>query len=186
MDIGTIYFWGKTKYWWTLIVAGLLMITCGFWLWSQPALGYEVLSLLLGWIVILFGVVQLVVSSSVKQRVRGWGWWLAGGIIDILIGFILVGNLSFSEAVLPFFFAAIFLYKGVSNLFSAFSMISTDKYWWLYLINGLLLSTLGILFFSMPFMATFSIVFLCAVAFVYWGVSLLLFGCSLRPRGNRT
>ena len=79
MDIETIYFWGKTKYWWTLIVVGLLMIPCGFWLWSQPMLGYEILSMLLGWLLILFGVVQLIVSGNVKQKIRGWGWWLAGG-----------------------------------------------------------------------------------------------------------
>lgn len=125
-----MYFWGKTKYWWALIVVGLLMISCGLWLWSQPTLGYEVLSMLLGWMLILFGVVQLIVSNNVKRKVRGWGWWLAGGVIDILIGFILVGNLSFSETVLPFFFAFIFLYKGISNLASAFAMTSTHRYWW--------------------------------------------------------
>lgn len=74
-----MYFWGKTKYWWALIVVGLLMIPCGLWLWSQPTLGYEVLSMLLGWMLILFGVVQLIVSNNVKRKVRGWGWWLAGG-----------------------------------------------------------------------------------------------------------
>lgn len=184
MDISTMYFWGKTKYWWALIVVGLLMIPCGFWLWSQPTLGYEVLSMLLGWMLILFGVVQLIVSNNVKRKVRGWGWWLAGGVIDILIGFILVGNLSFSETVLPFFFAFIFLYKGISNLASAFAMTSTHRYWWVYLINGLLLLVLGFLFLSMPFMATFSIVFLCAAAFLYWGITLILFGYSLRPKAQ--
>lgn len=184
MDITTMYFWGKTKYWWALIVVGLLMIPCGLWLWSQPTLGYEVLSMLLGWMLILFGIVQLIVSNNVKRKVRGWGWWLAGGIIDMLIGFILVGNLSFSEAVLPFFFAIIFLYKGISNLTSAFAMTSTHRYWWVYLINGVLLLVLGFLFLSMPFMATFSIVFLCATAFLYWGITLILFGYSLRPKAQ--
>ena len=181
MDISTIYFWGKTKYWWTLIVVGLLMIPCGLWLWTQPVLGYEVLSMLLGWLLILFGIVQLIVSINVKRKVKGWGWWLAGGIIDMLIGFILVGNLSFSETVLPFFFAFIFLYKGISNLTSAFYLYSTHKYWWVYLINAVLLLVLGFLFLAMPFMASFSIVFLCAAAFIYWGITLILFGYSLRP-----
>ena len=26
MDIATMHFWGKTKYWWALIITGLLMI----------------------------------------------------------------------------------------------------------------------------------------------------------------
>ena len=64
MDIATMHFWGKTKYWWALIITGILMIPCGLWLWFQPALGYEVLSLLLGWLLILFGIVQLIVSGK--------------------------------------------------------------------------------------------------------------------------
>ena len=44
MDIATMHFWGKTKYWWALIITGILMIPCGLWLWFQPALGYEVFS----------------------------------------------------------------------------------------------------------------------------------------------
>ena len=98
-----------------------------------------------------------------------------------VIGFILVGNLSFSEAVLPFFFAFIFVYKGIANLFSALNMVSTHRYWWLYLVNGLLLLILGLLFFASPFTAAFSIIFLCAAAFIYWGFSLIFFGYSLRP-----
>ena len=60
-------------------------------------------------------------------------------------------------------------------------MTSTHRYWWVYLINGVLLLILGFLFLSMPFMATFSIVFLCAATFLYWGITLILFGYSLRP-----
>ena len=37
MDIATMHFWGKTKYWWALIITGILMIPCGLWLWFQPA-----------------------------------------------------------------------------------------------------------------------------------------------------
>ena len=172
MDIATMHFWGKTKYWWALIITGILMIPCGLWLWFQPALGYEVLSLLLGWLLILFGIVQLIVSGNVKQKVRGWGWWLAGGIIDILIGFILVGNLSFSEAVLPFFFAFIFMYKGIANLFSALNMVSTHRYWWLYLVNGLLLLILGLLFFASPLRLRF-LLFFCVRLPLFIGDFLL-------------
>lgn len=182
MDISTINFWGKTKYWWVVVILGLLLIPCGFWLWFQPVIGYAVISTLLGWGLVLAGVVQLLVAGNVKRKATGWGWWLAGGIIDIFIGFVLIGNLSLSETILPFFFAFVFLYKGLSNLFSAFGMISSYKYWWLYLINGILLLVIAFLFMYSPFTAAYSIVFLCAIVFVYWGFSLILFAYDLRPR----
>ncbi len=181
MDITSVRFWGRTKFWWVLMLVGFLMIPCGFWLWMQPVLGYEVLSLMLGWLVIAYGVVQLIVSNNVRRTVPGWGWWLVGGFLDIIIGFFLVSNLLVSETVLPFFFACVFLYKGFGQVMSALSMTTTHKYWWLYLLNGIVLLVLGILFLALPFTAMFSIVFLCAFAFIYWGISLIFFGYSLRP-----
>ena len=80
-----------------------------------------------------------------------------------------------------FFFAFLFVYKGIATLFSALNMVSTHRYWWLYLVNGLLLLILGLLFFASPFTAAVSIIFLCAAAFIYWGFSLIFFGYSLRP-----
>ncbi len=181
MDIETIYFWGRSKFWWGLILVGLLMIPCGIWLWMHPALGYEVITTIVGWLLIAYGVVQLIVSSHVRRKVPGWGWWLVGGILDILIGFLLVNNLLISETLLPLFFACIFIYKGIAQMTAAFSMISTNRNWGLYFINGLLLLALGALFVVFPFTAMFPIIFLCAIAFIYWGFSLIFFGYSLRP-----
>jgi uncharacterized membrane protein HdeD (DUF308 family) len=87
MDIATMHFWGKTKYWWALIITGILMIPCGLWLWFQPALGYEVLSLLLGWLLILFGIVQLIVSGNVKQKVLRYTQHIASLIGVVLVWF---------------------------------------------------------------------------------------------------
>ena len=96
-----------------------------------------------------------------------------------------MGTFLFLQVIVIFevftLFAFIFMYKGIANLFSALNMVSTHRYWWLYLVNGLLLLILGLLFFASPFTAAFSIIFLCAAAFIYWGFSLIFFGYSLRP-----
>ena len=68
MDIATMHFWGKTKYWWALIITGILMIPCGLWLWFQPALGYEVLSLLLGWLLILFELFSSLYRAMLNKK----------------------------------------------------------------------------------------------------------------------
>ncbi len=180
MDIATIHFWGRTKLWWLLMLVGFLMVPCGFWLWMQPVLGYEALSMMLGWLIIAYGVVQLIVSTHVR-RAPGWGWWFAGGVLDLIIGFLLVNDLFASEMALPFFFACLFIYKGVAQIVASLNMLAINKYWWLYLINGFLLLLLGGLFIALPFIAMVSIVFLCAFAFIYWGISLIFFGYSLRP-----
>ena len=99
MELTTFNFWGKTKYWWGIMLVGILLIPAGLWLLFQPVMGYAVISMLLGWGLILFGVVQLTVSGDIEKRGQGWGWWLAGGIFDIFIGFLLISNLALSETV---------------------------------------------------------------------------------------
>ena len=78
-------------------------------------------------------------------------------------------------------FAFIFLFKGLSNIISAFSMTSAYKYWWLYLINGIIMLLISFLFFFTPFTAAYSIVFLCSFVFVYWGVALIIFSYDVKP-----
>ena len=88
MEITTISFWGKSRYWWAVLLVGILLIPCGIWLVARPDIGYSVISLLLGWFLIILGILQLIIASDINRREQGWGWWLAGGILDILIGFI--------------------------------------------------------------------------------------------------
>ena len=54
MELTTFNFWGKTKYWWGIMLVGILLIPAGLWLLFQPVMGYAVISMLLGWGLILF------------------------------------------------------------------------------------------------------------------------------------
>ena len=53
MEITTISFWGKSRYWWAVLLVGILLIPCGIWLVARPDIGYSVISLLLGWFLII-------------------------------------------------------------------------------------------------------------------------------------
>ena len=132
MEITTISFWGKSRYWWAVLLVGILLIPCGIWLVARPDIGYSVISLLLGWFLIILGILQLIIASDINRREQGWGWWLAGGILDILIGFLLVSNLVLSEIVLPYFFAFILLYRAIKNIVAGVMLAKAYKGWWLY------------------------------------------------------
>ena len=47
MELTTFNFWGKTKYWWGIMLVGILLIPAGLWLLLQPVMGYAVISMLL-------------------------------------------------------------------------------------------------------------------------------------------
>nr|MDE7025181.1 DUF308 domain-containing protein [Paramuribaculum sp.] len=145
--------------------------------------GYAVASTIFGWMLVLAGVVQLCVSAS-SNRPAGWGWWLAGGVIDIFIGFMLVRNVVLSEAVLPYFFAFIFLFWGISAIFGSASG-RRRKYWWVELINGILLMGIGFLFIESGWLQDmWMISFITSIAFIYWGFSIAIASYEMRPVKN--
>ena len=111
-------FWGQNKYWWTILILGILMVLCGFAYWFWPVQGFAVSSQIFGWLLVLAGVVQLCAAAG-PHRPKGWGWWITGGIIDMFIGFMLVRSVILSEEVFPYFIAIIFLFWGISAVFSA-------------------------------------------------------------------
>lgn len=76
-----INYWGHTRYWWIVLILGILMVLCGFAYWLWPVAGYAVSSQIFGWLLVLAGIVQLCVAAGARHP-RGWGWWLAGGMID--------------------------------------------------------------------------------------------------------
>ena len=126
------------------------------------------------------GVVQLCVSSG-EHRPRGWGWWLAGGVIDLFIGFMLVRSVTLAEAVFPYFIAIVFIFWGVGALVGSVNGRGR-KYWWLQLINGVLLLLIGFFFMEAGYLANMvNVSFLTSLAFIYWGFSLAIGAYDMKP-----
>ena len=105
-------FWGKSNYWWLMLILGILVFAIGLWVILQPNVGYLIVAVALAYALLIGGVFQIAISTSLRKETKGWGWWLAGGIFDIFVGFLLIANPIFTESLLPFFFGFIFLYTA--------------------------------------------------------------------------
>lgn len=176
-------FWGESKYWWLILLIGIILIFSGFAYWLFPAIGFAIASQIFGWLLVLTGIIQLCVSAG-ANRPRGWGWWLAGGVVDLFIGFLLVRNILLSEFVFPYFIAFVLFLWGFSAIFSSIAN-RERRGWWLYLINGILMLFLSYFFLEAGYVGNMmTISFLTALAFIYWGFTLCTVGYDLRPRNN--
>ncbi len=167
--------------WWAVMLVGVLMVLCGIAYWLWPLAGYVVASMLFGWMLIAAGVVQLIVSAG-NQRPRYWGWWLVGGVLDIFVGFMLVRDVLVSEAVFAWFLSIVFVYWGVVALIDAVAHRDI-KYWWIKLLNGLLLLFLGFFFIEAGFLQdVLMAAMLVSLAFIYWGLTLVSMSLDMKPR----
>ncbi len=170
----------QSRYWWAVMLVGFLMVACGIAYWMLPMQGYVVASRLFGWLLVGAGVVQLVISSG-NNRPKAWGWWLVGGVLDIFVGFLIIQRIGIAEMLLPYLLAVIFLYWGVTSLVEAMAIKQEYQYWWIKLLNGVLMLFIGFFFLSAGFLQDIIMVStLASLAFIYWGIILVSSSLEMR------
>ncbi|MDE6207987.1 MAG: DUF308 domain-containing protein [Muribaculaceae bacterium] len=171
---------GQSRLWWLVVIVGILLVIGGFAYWFWPVAGYAVASQIFGWLLVLAGIVQLCVAAG-PHHARNWGWWLVGGIIDMFIGFMLVRSIILSEMVFPYFLAIIFIFWGIEAFFNA-GFGQRARYWWLGIINGILLCLIGFFFLEAGWVSDMMMVsFLSSIAFIYWGFTVAIAGYEMKP-----
>lgn len=104
------------RYWWLLLAVGLLLLAVGILIFLFPARSYLELSMLLGWVILLAGILEVVLSATNRHFITGRGWMLAGGIIEMILGLVLIFNVALAATMLP-------LLLGFWLLMRAFSTI---------------------------------------------------------------
>ena len=102
--------------WWLVLLTGLLSTAVGIIVLINPASSYFAFSLWLGIAIFVSGVMMLTVSLSSRNVIVRRGWIIAAGVIDIIVGIVLMFNIALSAAMLPVLLGAWILYRGVSML----------------------------------------------------------------------
>lgn len=104
------------RFWWLLLIIGIVLFVLGILVFIFPAQSYLGMSVLFGWVMLVTGILEVVVASANRHFVTGRGWMLAGGIIEIILGLILIFNIALSAATLPIFLGFWLLFRGFSAI----------------------------------------------------------------------
>ena len=165
------------RYWWLLLIIGIALFVVGILIFVYPTQSYLGMSLVFGWLMLFSGILEVVLSSANKHFITGRGWMLAGGIIEIILGIILIFNVALSAATLPIFLGFWLMLRGFSAIGLGGDMNAMEipgSGWTVFSGILLVLCSLWILFQPLVFGTT---------AVVIWvGISLLFAGiaaCSL-------
>lgn len=160
----------STGHRWLMGIAGALWLILGVLFFIQP-LSTAVIT---AGTVVLFAGVALIVSgifeiaawfSQPKDAKRGWT--LAGGIISILLGILLLWQPLVAVLSIPYILAFTLIFRGVVEIAGSFSAKSMGiKNWWIVLIGGFLALILSVFIFMAPF----------ATSVIYFGVFFVGYG----------
>ena len=61
------------------------------------------------------GTLEILFAVTNRKNISSWGWYLASGIIDLILGIYLMANIGLSMAVLPFIVAFWLMFRGFAS-----------------------------------------------------------------------
>lgn len=169
------------KYWWLSLLLGILFIIFSIYLMFAPLASYIALSILFSVSMFVSGLFEIAFAISNKNNISSWGWYLAGGIIDLILGIFLMANPGLSMSVLPFILAFWLMFRGFSA--TGYSMdlkrYGTRNWGW-YMAFGILaiLCSIGIIW--QPGIGAFTLVYMVAYALLIIGIFRVMLAFELR------
>jgi len=169
------------KNWWWFIVKGLLLIIAGIAIFSRPLEGYVGLSVLFSIVMLGAGFAQIFFASSNSDVLKGWGWTLASGILDVVIGIYLFAFPLVTMATLPFILGFWLLFRSFYLIGASFDLkgLGVTDWGWL-LFGGILSSILGCFVLYYPGAGAISIIYVSGSAFIVAGVFNLYLSVKLK------
>lgn len=175
------------KYWWLSLLLGILFIIFSIYLMFAPLASYIALSILFSVSMFVSGLFEIAFAISNKNNISSWGWYLAGGIIDLILGIFLMANPGLSMSVLPFILAFWLMFRGFSA--TGYSMdlkrYGTRNWGW-YMAFGILaiLCSIGIIW--QPGIGAFTLVYMVAYALLIIGIFRVMLAFELRSLHKHT
>ena len=165
----------KPRHWWLFLLRGVIFVLLGVYMIFAPTSGFAAMGFLLGLAILLGGVFQLyrtVRDPDEHSRL----WHLIGGIVELVIGIVLIGHIGTSEAILRIIVGLWFIVSGVS----VFNLSRTGTKNLMLTIGGVLIVLLGLfIIFDSTFGAT-TIVLVTAIAFIITGIFNIMLGFRLK------
>ena len=160
------------------IIAGILLIIAGIFCLKSPATAIAGLSLYLGIAMLFSGMVDIVIFASASGQIAGAGWFLADGIITVLLSLFILGDQWFTALTLPFIFGMWLLFSGISTFSNSFELkrLGIPGWGWLTAL-GIILAVVGFFSFMDPFASVAAMTVMVGVFLVLQGILSILRGC---------
>ncbi len=169
------------KYWWLFLLTGVIRVLVGIWVVASPATAYLSLSILFGAGILTIGCFETVFAISARKSLEGWGWTLASGLLDIVIGVYLLAYPAVTMVILPFVLGFWLLFRGFSALGFSFEIKAYgDLNWGWYLVLAIGIIFFAIMILAVPAFGVANIIAWTGLSFILAGLFRIILAIRLK------
>src|SRR5271156_3451510 len=177
------------EHWVLFLVEGIVLVLLGVLAIVIPPLATLAVTILLGWLFLISGVVGLFTTFYAKGAPGFW-WSLVSAIIGIVAGVILLGWPISGTVSLTLVLIVFFIMEGVASIMYGIEhrREASSRAGWIIASGVIDLILAAIIFSDLPGSAAWAIGLLVGINMVFGGTSLIAMalGAKSQPAGTTT
>lgn len=109
------------KHWWLMLIAGLVCLVMGIVVFVFPLESYVTLAILFGVMMLAVGAIQLIVASTSGNYLTMRGYFVVGGVMDLILGIFLCIYPGVTLVALP-------IMLGIWMMYNSFIIIPRRRH----------------------------------------------------------
>lgn len=179
---------GFSRYWWIPLLSGLIFIAFGIWTLCCPAESLVVLAYAFAICFTIAGLFYIGFAFAVSSWSSDWGWNLAIGILEVILGVWLL-FLPADQLTVAFMFIAGFclLFAAINSVCVSFAVSAGSVGWTIFSVIFLILTiACTVIFLSNPIVGGIAVWLWLGLSMICYGVFKLVLAGQLKTLGRAT
>lgn len=169
-----------SKYWWAMILRGILAILFAILALFWTGFTLELLVLVFGAFVLVEGIVSIFGSVGAAEAHKEWWAYLLRGILGIVVGLLILFWSGITAAVFVYLIAIWAVLMGIIELWMSSKFIEGIPGKWAVTTVGILSILVGIIIMIFPYSSLIIITWLIGIFALISGISLIVFGFQIK------
>lgn len=170
------------KYWWISLIVGVLSIITGICCFVTPVSAFAVMATFFIAILLVSGIFNTISAVTNRKWNDSWGWDLARGIIEILLGiWLFMLPLPLASTSLVYVFGFMMLFHSITGICESCELSKVPIKGWGWLLGCSILSLLcSFIFLITPIYGGIFILLFVGISFILYGIFRIILSFKLR------
>ena len=169
------------EHWVLFLVEGVVLLVLGATAVVLPPIATLAVTILLGWLFLVSGVVGLITTYWMR-RAPGFWWSLLSAVLGIVVGAMLLAQPLIGAFSLTLVLIAFFIVEGVASIMFALDHKRelTGQWGWM-LVSGIIDLALAVMIFAgLPSTAAWAVGLLVGINMIFGGAALIAMALHAR------
>lgn len=172
---------GTVKNWWVFLIMGVLLLISAYWMFTTPVESFVGLASLFSALIFVSGLFSVFFALTNKEDIDNFGLYLAGGVLDVIIGFILLKYPGLTIVLFSMFIGFWLLFRGFNMISVSFKIKSAgDENWGWILFFGILIVIFAMMSIINPLIGASYLVYTLAFTLLLFGFANIALSLRLR------